>query len=165
MATQREILDACVNDESRQKLNEKKKTQVPPQNTIERQPKNKISRQGTKPSVARSSTEKKKKKNAKQNKTKTGQAQLRTYLPTFRKNKNNAVDDYNQTAAKTTWSIAAAAAATEAEAARSALEQGNRFVLRLSALCPETAKTLFSVRFHECVRRETGHGGNDEVSP
>lgn len=45
---------------------------------------------------------KKKKKNAKQNKTKTGQAQLRTYLPTFRKNKNNAVDDYNQTAAKTT---------------------------------------------------------------
>ncbi len=46
--------------------------------------------------------EKKKKKNAKQNKTKTGQAQLRTYLPTFRKNKNNAVDDYNQTAAKTT---------------------------------------------------------------
>jgi hypothetical protein len=102
MATQREILDACVNDESRQKLNEKKKTQVPPQNTIERQPKNKISRQGTKPSVARSSTEKKKKKNAKQNKTKTGQAQLRTYLPTFRKNKNNAVDDYNQTAAKTT---------------------------------------------------------------
>jgi hypothetical protein len=32
---------------------------------------------GTKPSVARSSTEKKKT----QNKTKTGQAQLRTYLP------------------------------------------------------------------------------------
>jgi hypothetical protein len=71
MATQREILDACMNDEPRQKLNEKKKTQVPPQNTIERQPKNKISRQGTKPSAARSSTEK----------TKTGQAQLRTYLP------------------------------------------------------------------------------------
>jgi hypothetical protein len=96
MATQREILDACMNDEPRQKLNEKKKTQVPPQNTIERQPKNKISRQGTKPSAARSSTEK---KNAKQNKNRPSAA---THLPTFRKNKNDAVDDYNQTAAKTT---------------------------------------------------------------
>jgi hypothetical protein len=81
MATQREILDACVNDESRQKLNEKKKTQVPPQNTIERQPKNKISRQGTKPSVARSSTEKKKKKKT-QNKTKQKPAK-RSYAPTY----------------------------------------------------------------------------------
>jgi hypothetical protein len=82
MATQREILDACVNDESRQKLNEKKKTQVPPQNTIERQPKNKISRQGTKPSVARSSTEKKKKKKrkTKQNKNRPRAA---THLPTY----------------------------------------------------------------------------------
>jgi hypothetical protein len=82
MATQREILDACVNDESRQKLNEKKKTQVPPQNTIERQPKNKISRQGTKPSVARSSTEKKKKKKrkTKQNKNRPSAA---THLPTY----------------------------------------------------------------------------------
>jgi hypothetical protein len=82
MATQREILDACVNDESRQKLNEKKKTQVPPQNTIERQPKNKISRQGTKPSVARSSTGKKKKKKrkTKQNKNRPSAA---THLPTY----------------------------------------------------------------------------------
>jgi hypothetical protein len=82
MATQREILDACVNDESRQKLNEKKKTQVPPQNTIERQPKNKISRQGTKPSVALTKKKKKKKKKrkTKQNKNRPSAA---THLPTY----------------------------------------------------------------------------------
>jgi hypothetical protein len=83
MATQREILDACVNDESRQKLNEKKKTQVPPQNTIERQPKNKISRQGTKPSVARSSTEKKKKKKKRKTKQNKNRPSAATHLPTY----------------------------------------------------------------------------------
>ncbi len=102
---------------------------------------------GTKRSVARSSTEKEK-KNAKQNKNRPSAA---THLPTFRKNKNEAVDDYNQTAAKSIWSTTAAA---EAEAARSALEQGNRFLLRLSALCPETAKLCFLCVSMSACRRD-----------
>jgi hypothetical protein len=66
MATQGEILDAC--------MNEKKKHKFHPKIRSRDSPKKKF-KTGTKPSVARSSTEKKKT----QNKTKTGQAQLRTY--------------------------------------------------------------------------------------
>ncbi len=118
----------------------KEKTQVPPQNTVERQPKKKFQ---VRNQTVRRSIFNRKKKNAKQNKNRPSAA---THLLTFRKNKNEAVDDDNQSAAKSTWSTAAAA---EAEAARSALEQGNRFLLRLSALCPETAN-------HECVQERPG---------
>jgi hypothetical protein len=65
-----------MNDEPRQMLNEKKKHKFHLK-IQSRDSQKKNFKSGTKPSVARSSTEKKKT----QNKTKTGQAQLRTYLP------------------------------------------------------------------------------------
>jgi hypothetical protein len=92
MATQREILDACMNDEPRQKLNEKKKHKFKPKIRSRDSQKKKF-KTGTKPSVARFSTGKKKHKN---------RPSAAKHLPTFRKNKNEAVDDYNQTAAKST---------------------------------------------------------------
>lgn len=98
MATQKEILDACMNDEPRQKQNEKKKNTSSTPKYDQETAKKQDFKTGNQ-TVRRSILNRKKKT---QNKTKTGQAQLRTYLPTFRKNKNNAIDDYNQTAAKTT---------------------------------------------------------------
>jgi len=67
MATQREILDACMNDEPRQKLNEKKKHKFHPK-IRSRDTQKKKFKTGTKPSVARYSTEKKKKQKKKKNK-------------------------------------------------------------------------------------------------
>jgi hypothetical protein len=79
MATQREILDACINDEPRQKLKEKEKHKFHPK-IRSRDSQKRNFKTGTKPSVARSSTGKKKQKNAKQNKNRPSAA---TNLPTY----------------------------------------------------------------------------------
>ncbi len=96
MATQREILDACMNDEPRQKLNEKKKHKF--HLKIQSRDSQKKRFQDRNQTVRRSILNRKK-KNAKQNKNRPSAA---THLLTFRRNKNEAVDDYNQSAAKTT---------------------------------------------------------------
>jgi hypothetical protein len=77
MATQREILDACMNDEPRQKLNEKKKHKFHPKIRSRDSQKKKI--QGRNQTVRRSILHRKGKK---KRKTKQKPAK-RSYTPTY----------------------------------------------------------------------------------
>jgi hypothetical protein len=78
MATQREILDACMNDEPRQKQNEKKKNTSSTPKYDQETAKKQDFKTGNQ--TVRRSILNRKKKNAKQNKNRPSAA---THLPTY----------------------------------------------------------------------------------